>query len=212
MKTQPASKAARMASIHAFVAQMEGASAVPGLSVRDVTEGTVGMEWGGHSITDQTDARLLDTALHARVKHWLDANAAGQLGKKEMKERCKAAGARISGNNKVLALRLALQHLPAAVGGTQVQQGSPAAAAGAASAKRKAAFAATAEKAKKAKKKKKKPAAQEKSSFPADFEGCKTCGAGDHQRCTKHKCPQHPNYVAPKPRRRDRSDSYECPF
>ena len=29
---------------------------------------------------------------------------------------------------------------------------------------------------------------------------------------TKHKCPQHPNYVAPKPRRRDRSDSYECPF
>lgn len=46
---------------------------------------------------------------------------------------------------------------------------------------------------------------------PPGFRGCRTCGGTDHRRCTKHKCPKHPNYDPPKPKLH-RSDSYECPF
>eukprot|EP00563_Minutocellus_polymorphus_P018542 CAMPEP_0197717180 /NCGR_PEP_ID=MMETSP1434-20131217/1808_1 /TAXON_ID=265543 /ORGANISM="Minutocellus polymorphus, Strain CCMP3303" /LENGTH=141 /DNA_ID=CAMNT_0043301669 /DNA_START=65 /DNA_END=490 /DNA_ORIENTATION=+ len=50
-----------------------------------------------------------------------------------------------------------------------------------------------------------------KAKYPPGFRGCKTCGGNDHRRCTKHKCPKHPNYDPPKPRLR-RGSSYECLF
>eukprot|EP00984_Skeletonema_dohrnii_P032787 scaffold27493_cov76-Skeletonema_dohrnii-CCMP3373.AAC.2 len=33
-----------------------------------------------------------------------------------------------------------------------------------------------------------------KAKYPPSFKGCKTCGNTDHNRCTKLKCPLHPNY------------------
>mmetsp|Transcript_15999 Transcript_15999/g.34803 ORF Transcript_15999/g.34803 Transcript_15999/m.34803 type:complete len:142 (+) Transcript_15999:98-523(+) len=54
-------------------------------------------------------------------------------------------------------------------------------------------------------------ASKKKFQFPPGFRGCRTCGGTDHRRCTKHKCPKHPNYDPPRPRL-CRSDSYECPF
>lgn len=63
---------------------------------------------------------------------------------------------------------------------------------------------------KKAKTKAPAAAAASTKTFPPGFRGCKTCGGTDHRRCTKHKCPKHPDYDPPKPKLH-RSDSYECP-
>ena len=47
-----------------------------------------------------------------------------------------------------------------------------------------------------------------KAKYPPGFRGCKTCGGTDHRRCTKHKCPKHPNYDPPL----RRGSSFEWPF
>ena len=46
------------------------------------------------------------------------------------------------------------------------------------------------------------------TKYPPGFRGCKTCCGTDHRRCTKHKCPKHPNYDPPL----RRGSSFEWPF
>ena len=96
-----------------LLAYMNGPSAIPGLKGMDVLAGTKGLAKHGHSIypldDGAEDARLHEPALHARVKHWLGAG----LSQRELKQKAKEEGLEISGNKKVLALRLAFKGLPA---------------------------------------------------------------------------------------------------
>jgi len=176
----------------AAAAKLKKTSVIPGLNGIDIIDATIGMGEMGHSIHDEADSRLLDPALHARCAYWL----ASGIGQKELKEMCSNAKVRISGNKKVLALRLAFKKLPleyddirtskASLGNTK---------------KRKVAPSDLMDKKNNDKNKKK--------NLPSGFSGCKKCGAHDHKRCTKRKCPKHPDYEPPK--RRERSDSYDCP-
>jgi hypothetical protein len=98
------------AKMHTFMSQLAGPSPVPGLSGRDVVAGTKGCGPNGHSIYPPfKDALLVDTALHARVAHWLQPG----ITRKSLKDEAKKASLAISGSKKVLALRLALKNLPA---------------------------------------------------------------------------------------------------
>ena len=85
---------------------MDGPSAVPGLKGMDVLtaleEVNVWQDGKGE------DERLEDAELHARVRHWLQSG----MTQNELKEKVQAEGMRISGNKKVLALRLAWRGLP----------------------------------------------------------------------------------------------------
>ena len=60
----------------------------------------------------QDHPRFHEPAVHERVAHWLESG----LKQKELKSECKAAGCRVGGNKRVLALRLALHDLPESVG------------------------------------------------------------------------------------------------
>lgn len=161
-----------------FAANLKKPSAIPGLTGSDVIEATIGMGEKGHSIHDATDSRLQDPALHARCAHWL----ASGLAQKELKEMCSNAKVRISGNKKVLALRLAFKQLPLkfeVIGN------------------HKASLANT-------KKRKVVPSAKinvkkkiSKKTLTSERIGCKKCGDTDHKRCTKLKCPKHPDYEPP---------------
>ena len=179
----------RSMKLHLRAERLRGPSVIPGLTGMDLIEGTKGMEPLGHSIHDLDDARFHDAALQARVGKWLGCGAT----LKEIKAICKGEAIEITGNKRVLALRLAFRCVepPAAC----------------AERKRKAAAGASSTSASDAKKRKATAASR---TFPKGFRGCKSCGGTDHQRCTKHKCPQHPEYDPPK-RRRPRSDSYEWP-
>ena len=100
-----------MGDMHAWLARCNGPSVVPGLSVKDVIGGTIGMGKNGHSLyadDQEKEPRLKEHALHGRVDMLLWKHS-----QKELKVLAKQAGARISGNKKVLALRLALKGLPA---------------------------------------------------------------------------------------------------
>ena len=101
---------------------MSRISTIPELSWADVVNGTKGVEWGGHSIYDMEDPRLLDKQLHSRVAGWLRSG----LTQQQLKEKARAAGCEISGNKKVLALRLAFKNLSTGAGASgaisEVQQ------------------------------------------------------------------------------------------
>ena len=176
--------------VTAFMAEMDvkmaAPTAIPGWSYMDVSDGTKGLSWGGHSL-DVQNPLLANPELHQRC------NDRMQLSLKDLKANCKAAKLEITGSKRVLSLRLAFKDL--------YPDYSPpvrAAAAAAATKKRKgAAKALPSEK-------------KQKKTKQAASSGCKTCGGTDHQRCTKGKCPKHPKYEPPKPRRQ-RSDSYELP-
>eukprot|EP01052_Picozoa_sp_SAG31_P051203 SAG31_NODE_12050_length_974_cov_1.064000_1_plen_191_part_10 len=98
-----------------LAAYFGGQSAIPGLTGMDVIHGTKGMEGGGHSIYPNEDGseddRLKDPALHTRVAYWLKAG----LTLPQLKGKVKEAGLEITGNKKVLALRLAFKGFPANV-------------------------------------------------------------------------------------------------
>eukprot|EP00939_MAST-03C_sp_MAST-3C-sp1_P000335 g335.t1 len=74
-------------------------TAIPGWSFLDVGMGTKGLSFGGHSL-DKQDPLLKNVELHRSCKEWM------KLSQKELKAKCKAAKLEISGNKKVLALRL----------------------------------------------------------------------------------------------------------
>jgi len=177
----------------ALATKLKKPSVIPGLNENDVVDATIGMGEMGHSIHDATDSRLQDPALQARCAHWL----ASGLGQKELKELCSNNKVRISGNKKVLALRLAFKQLPLEFEIITTPKSSSGNVK-----KRKVAPSGSTSK----KNRKKKTS---KKSFPSGFTGCKKCGGADHKRCTKLKCTKHPDYEAPK--RRKRSDSYDCP-
>eukprot|EP00555_Chaetoceros_dichaeta_P003373 CAMPEP_0198248612 /NCGR_PEP_ID=MMETSP1447-20131203/360_1 /TAXON_ID=420782 /ORGANISM="Chaetoceros dichaeta, Strain CCMP1751" /LENGTH=194 /DNA_ID=CAMNT_0043933069 /DNA_START=85 /DNA_END=669 /DNA_ORIENTATION=- len=173
----------------AAAAKLKEPSVIPGLNGSDIIDATIGMGEMGHSIHDAADSRLLDPALHARCAYWL----ASGVGQKELKEMCSDAKVRISGNKKVLALRLAFKKLPLEYDDISSSEASLG------NAKKRKSTSSDMTGKKNGKKK----------NRPSGFKGCKKCGATDHKRCTKLKCPKHPDYEPPK--RRERSDSYDCP-
>ena len=164
--------------IAAFAATLKHPSVItPGLTGADVIEATIGMGEMGHSIYDTTDSRLQDPALHARCAHWLESG----LGQNELKKMCSNAKLRISGNKKVLALRLAFKQLPLEY------DVSTANTATSVSKKRKLSTSTMLNV--------KETISMKKCA--SESIGCKKCGATDHKRCTKLKCPKHPDYEPP---------------
>ena len=92
-----------------LMAKFKAPSNIPGLTNKDVHDGTVGLGPHGHSIHDRDDERLLDPTLQARVAYWLAPKA---FSLKEIKEECKIRKISRDGNKKVLALKLAFQMVP----------------------------------------------------------------------------------------------------
>lgn len=161
------------------MAYINGPSVIPGLTGGDVMGGTKGLGQKGHGIYDRDDPRLLDPQLHARVAFWLRP---GGYTQKDLKEEAREAGLEISGNKRILALKLAFKKLPADPASAPVVEEVQ---------------------------KKRKKTVEAAVNVPPGFRGCKTCGGTDHQRCTRNKCPKHPNYRPSKKMRR--SDSFEIP-
>ena len=59
-----------MGDVHAWLARCNGPSVVPGLSAKDVINGTIGMGKNGHSLyadDQEKEPRLKEHALHGRV-------------------------------------------------------------------------------------------------------------------------------------------------
>ena len=192
--------------------QYQAPSVIPGLNHSDIIDGTVGMNPGGHSIHDPNDERLLDPVLQARVAYWLRPKA---YSLKEIKEECKEHKISREGNKRVLALKLAFRQLPqdmnlldgllstSTVESTKKKSSATTAnnnddkgATGDSTtttketSKKPEQSSETTTKLTVAKKKK----TTTKSKYPPSFKGCKTCGKTDHNRCTKLKCPLHPEY------------------
>jgi hypothetical protein len=95
-----------------FQAYMDGPSVVPGLTGMDVIDGTKGTGLTPWKDADGEDERLNNPELHARVAHWLQSG----MTQKQLKQKvADEGGMEISGNKKVLALRLALKGLPSAM-------------------------------------------------------------------------------------------------
>ena len=70
----------------------------------------------------QDHPRFHEPAVHERVAYWLESG----LKQKDLKSECKAAGCRVGGNKRVLALRLALHDLPESVGASAAAASAPA--------------------------------------------------------------------------------------
>ena len=93
-----------------FMAYMKGPSCIQGLTGSDIIAGCQ-----GHNISfaygrDTSDKyKLLDPILQARVAFWLRDKA---FSLKDIKMECKSNGLAVTGNKKVLCLRLALKKLP----------------------------------------------------------------------------------------------------
>jgi len=93
-----------------FMSYLKRPSCIPGLTGSDIIAGCQ-----GHNISfaygrDTSDKhKLLDPQLQARVAFWLRDKA---FSLKDIKMECKSNGLAVTGNKKVLALRLALKKLP----------------------------------------------------------------------------------------------------
>ena len=87
-----------------FTAYMNGPSCIPGLLGKDVLHGTdLDERKPAHKL------QLLDPTLQARVAFWLRPKI---FSLNDIKMECKSNGISVTGNKKVLALRLAMKHLP----------------------------------------------------------------------------------------------------
>ncbi|KAL7429462.1 hypothetical protein ACHAXM_001701 [Skeletonema potamos] len=170
-------------------------SSIPGLTMTDVFYATPGMNPGGHSIHDPNDERLLDPTLQARVAYWLRPKA---YSLKELKGECKARQISMEGNKRVLALKLALRKLPQKTDmldgllSTTIKAGDDIGTNATSEDKGGNNNSKQTEKPKKNIIAKKKTIT--KTKYPPSFQGCKTCGNSDHNKCTKLKCPLHPDY------------------
>mmetsp|Transcript_41223 Transcript_41223/g.86549 ORF Transcript_41223/g.86549 Transcript_41223/m.86549 type:complete len:210 (+) Transcript_41223:82-711(+) len=99
-----------------FLTYTRGPSCIPGLTGSDVIQGSIGRGKNGHSLYEQDaeDKRILmDPELAARVAFWLRPKV---FSLKDVKMECKSRGIPVTGNKKVLALRLAFENLPVDVG------------------------------------------------------------------------------------------------
>ena len=94
-----------------FMDYMNGPSCIPGLSGRDLLHGTEGYNLDERRIPEHKQ-QLLDPTLHARVAFWLRPKI---FSLNDIKMECKSNGISVTGNKKVLALRLAMKHLPSDV-------------------------------------------------------------------------------------------------
>ena len=93
-----------------FMSYMKRPSCIPGLNGSDIIAGCQGDNISFAYGRDTSDKhKLLDPILQARVAFWLRDKA---FSLKDIKMECKSNGLAVTGNKKVLALRLALKKLP----------------------------------------------------------------------------------------------------